>query len=61
MLVIKFEDPGIFIDKETGKPLGKYSFEKRIAIGAQYTLGEFEEIVEKAETAAQISLAVTIW
>lgn len=41
MLVIKFEDPGIFIDKETGKPLGKYSFEKRIAIGAQYTLGEF--------------------
>ena len=41
--------------------MGEYSFEKRIAIGAQYTTGEFQEIVDKAETAARISVAVTIW
>ena len=32
-----------------------------IKMGKQYTQSEFEEILEAAETAAQISVAVTIW
>jgi len=34
ILIVKFSDPGVIIDKETGKPLGDVSFEKRIEIGA---------------------------
>lgn len=34
ILVVNFTDPGLFIDAETGDPMEKVSFEKRIKIGA---------------------------
>ena len=51
VLIISFTDPGLFIDAETGKPLSDVTFEKRIKMGAQYTDGEFTQLLEKAETA----------
>ena len=51
ILVVNFTDPGLFIDAETGKPLSDVTFEKRIQMGAQYTDGEFTQLLEKAETA----------
>ena len=51
ILVVNFTDPGLFIDAETGKPLSDVTFEKRIKMGAQYTDGEFTQLLEKAETA----------
>lgn len=61
VLVVDFSDPGVFVDKETGEPLGDASFTRKIKMGRQFTQSEFEEILEAAETAAQISVAVTIW
>lgn len=34
ILIVKFKDPAIFVDEETGLPLSDTSFEKRISIGA---------------------------
>ena len=51
VLVVNFTDPGLFIDAETGKPLSDVKFEKRIQMSAQYTDGEFTQLLEKAETA----------
>ena len=51
VLIISFTDPGLFTDPETGKPLSDVTFEKRIKMGAQYTDGEFTQLLEKAETA----------
>ena len=51
VLIISFTDPGLFLDAETGKPLSDVTFEKRIQMSAQYTDGEFTQLLEKAETA----------
>ena len=37
VLVIDFSDPGIFVDKETGEPLGDASFTRKIKMGRQFT------------------------
>ena len=60
ILVVNFKDPGLFIDAETKEPLAKLSFEKRFMMGVQYTKLEFEELVKKAETAAKVSVVITI-
>ena len=59
-LVITINMPEIFIDAETGKPLAQEPIEFRILLGAQYTTEQFKELTSKAESAAQISLGVTI-
>ena len=33
VLVVEFSDPGVFVDKETGKPLGDASFTRKIKMG----------------------------
>ena len=37
VLVVDFSDPGVFVDKETGEPLGDASFTRKIKMGRQFT------------------------
>lgn len=46
VLVIKFTDPSIFVDAETGEPLLGVDIERRIKMSAQYSEAEFEIILE---------------
>lgn len=60
-LIIRINQPNLFIDAETGLPLSMEPIEFKIYLGAQYTAEGFKKLVKKAKTAAQISVVVSLW
>lgn len=59
-LIATIEKPEIFIDAETGQPLAIEPIEYRVVLSAQFTATQFKALLENADTAAKISIGVTI-
>lgn len=53
--------PWLFVDQDSGKNIQPGALSFKTPVSKQYTKAEYAELVEQAESAARIGVAVCIW
>lgn len=55
------ELPNLFIDAKTGYTVDTDALSYKVPIGKQYTKSEYAELLQMAETALKIGVAIGVW